>query len=69
MHAKWAGAQLSALDNREITLMIRIEWRIGRGSGHGNWFNSSERSMLQTHVDDANKRYGAGTHKIATAVP
>lgn len=53
--------------SNKSTPMIRIEWRINNTSGYGNWFDIAERSILQSWVSDANKRYGAGTHKIATA--
>jgi hypothetical protein len=46
--------------------MIRIEWEIGMVSGHGKWYNEDQRVMLQGFAEEANGRYGAGTHWIGT---
>lgn len=46
--------------------MIRIEWEIGMASSHGKWYNEDQRVMLQGIVEEANERYGAGTHWIGT---
>ena len=42
---------------------LRVAWNIvSYGQGHGEWCAPNERSLLMSHVDAMNKKYGAGTH-------
>ena len=42
---------------------LRVSWNIvSYGQGHGEWFPPGEHSMLMSHVDAMNKKYGTGTH-------
>lgn len=45
--------------------MIRIEWKISSLRGNGKWHNDSERSNLETWVEEYNKVFGKDTHWIA----
>ena len=45
--------------------MVRLEWRMGGESGHGDWFHVDDRPMLEAHVIAHNRTYGPGTHWIA----
>jgi len=44
--------------------MIRISWTIDNASGHGDWFSNDNQECLQAWVDEMNRKYGRGTHKI-----
>ncbi len=41
---------------------LRLSWKIANAKGHGEWFKPEERSMLMSHVDGLNKKYGRGSH-------
>ena len=41
---------------------IRIAWKIGQASGHGEWFHTDNRESYLRVIENDCKEYGAGTH-------
>lgn len=52
------------MNNNPQQAFCRVAWKIGKAKGHGEWFDIEEERILRTHVQDLNKEYGPGTHKI-----
>ena len=47
---------------------IRISWKIGKGSGHGDWHPAGDRSWLQVATAACNRDYGPSTHWVEEEV-
>ena len=43
---------------------VRIEWNIGGTSGHGKWFDRSNRSALMVQCLEMSIKHGVGSHRI-----
>lgn len=45
---------------------IRIEWKIGESTGHGEWQDNDQQTVISlwAWVDIMDKEFGIGTHWI-----